>query len=240
MASQFPIFDNAPRRRTSSLRLLLVDDHPVVRAGLHALLALEADFNIIGEAGDADEGIELALRLAPDVIISDIGLGAKNGIYLVSELRKLAPGSKVLILTVHKDEEYIKAALSAGALGYVLKDAGRGDLVQAIRRVDGGDYYMCAPVSEAVVSGYLAKYVSSISLIAYELTDREREVITLVAQGKSNKLIAVHLGLSVKTVAKHRANFMYKLNLHNSAAITLFAISHGLVSPNESSQYSAH
>jgi DNA-binding NarL/FixJ family response regulator len=218
----------------------LVDDHPVVRAGPHALLALEADFDVIGEAGDADEGIDLALRLTPDVIIADIGLGAKNGIYLISELRKLAPGSKTLVLTVHKDEEYIKAALSAGALGYVLKDAGRADLVQAIRRVDDGDYYMCAPVSEAVVSGYLAKYVSSISLMSYELTEREREVITLVAQGNSNRRIAAHLRLSIKTVSKHRANFMSKLDLHNSAAVTLFAISHGLVSPDEAAQHSEH
>jgi two-component system response regulator NreC len=212
---------------------LLVDDHPVVRAGLHALLALEADFDVIGEASDADEGIELALRLTPDVIITDISLGAKNGIYLISELRKLAPASKVLVLTVHNDEEYIRAALSAGALGYVLKDAARADLVQAIRRVDVGDYYMCSPVTDAVVSGYLKTFICWTALMSYDLTEREREIMSLVAQGNSNKLIARHLALSVKTIAKHRSNFMCKLNLHNSAEVTLFALSHGLIEPDE-------
>jgi DNA-binding NarL/FixJ family response regulator len=218
----------------------LVDDHPVVRAGLHELLKLEADFDIIGEAGTAIEGIALALRMKPDIVITDISLGTKNGIYLISELGRLAPGSKVIVLTVHNDHEYIRAALAAGARGYVLKDSVRADVVQAIRTVDNDEYYMCPRVSQVVVSGYLAGSIFSSDLMAYELTHREREIITLVAQGKSNKRIATHLDLSVKTVAKHRANFMGKLNLHNSAAVTMFAISHGLVSLDEIGQQPQH
>jgi DNA-binding NarL/FixJ family response regulator len=236
-----PLFDVAPRRRFGKLRLILVDDHPVVRAGLHELLKLEADFDIIGEAGTAIEGIALALRMKPDIIITDISLGAKNGIYLITELGRLAPGSKVIVLTVHNDNEYIRAALAAGARGYVLKDSGRADLVQAIRSVDNDEYYMCPRVAQVVVSGYLAGSFSASDLkMAYELTEREREVITLVAQGRSNKRIATHLDLSVKTVGKHRSNFMRKLNLHNCAAITMFAISHGLVSPDEVGQQPQH
>lgn len=238
MAVAYPIFDNVCPQPESVLRVLLVDDHPVVRAGLRELLRLEADFSIIGETDNPLTAVDLAQRLAPDVIVTDLSVGGRTGMQLIAELHRLQPASKVLVLTVHREEEYVRRALSAGAVGYVLKDACRADLVQAIRTVHAGNYYMWPPVCDSVVARFLENYAGSATpifpdqadLTSHGLTAREREVMSLVAQGKTNKQAARHLGLSVKTVAKHRSNFMYKLNLHNIASVTLFAMSHGLLS----------
>ncbi len=240
MESLISVCDGRLPSDARRLRILLVDDHHVVRAALHALLALEADFDVVGEASDADNGIALAQQLLPDVVVTDLGMGTKNGIYLVSQLRVIAPDSKALVLTVHNDEGHIKAALLAGAHGYVLKDSCRADLVAAICAVGRGEIYLCRPVSNVVVSGFLERPCVSKSLPPLELTDRQREIITHVAQGMTNLVIARQLGLSSKTIAKHRANLMCKLHLQNSASITMFAIEHGLVSPDEIAHQSQH
>jgi DNA-binding NarL/FixJ family response regulator len=242
MAAVYPHFPYVCPQPAEVLRLLLTDDHPVVRAGVRELLRLEADFSVVGETDSPRTAVDLAQRLAPDVIVTDLGLGgaASAGMQFIAELRRLQPASKILVLTVHKEEEYVRGALSAGALGYVLKDACRADLVQAIRTVHAGNYYMCSPVCDSVVARFLEANTGSTTPIfpdqadpaSFALTAREREVITLVAQGRSNKAVARHLGLSVKTVAKHRSNFMTKLNLHNIASLTIFAMRHGLVSPH--------
>jgi len=213
--------------------LVLIDDHAILREGLHALLALESDLVVIGEADNGDEGVELVERLQPDVVVTDLAMNRRTGIQVISRVRQVAPNTRVLVLTVHNGEEYIRAALTAGADGYVLKDSSRVDLLEAIRSVVRGQRFLCAPVSAKIVSGYLGERnprpIASVQL----LTDREREILTLIALGKSNKRIAMQLILSVKTIEKHRSNFMRKLELHNTAGVTMFAICNGLVSPDQ-------
>jgi DNA-binding NarL/FixJ family response regulator len=225
--------DPRPAAIDARARLVLVDDHVILREGLSALLALEADLVVVGEAGSFDEGIALVERLQPDVVITDLAMPRGTGIQVISRVREIAPNTRVLVLTVHSSDEYVDAALMAGADGYVLKDSSRAELLQAIRSVIRGKRYLCAPVSAKIVSGYLgdrdARKIASVQL----LTNREREILTLVAHGMSNKRIALRLILSVKTIEKHRSNFMRKLGLHNTAGITMFAISKGLASPDE-------
>ena len=211
--------------------LVLVEDHAILREGLRALLELEPDLRIVGEAtngADALAAIELA---NPSLVITDIALPGGSGIELISRLRMSRRQLKILVLTAHNSEEYIRAALNAGADGYVLKDATRADLLQAIRAVLSGQTYLCSSVTAKVVSGYLhPKAEDSPDQAADQVTGREREVLTRVALGESNKLIARALGVSVKTIEKHRANLMRKLTLHNTAAVTRFAIRHGMLS----------
>jgi DNA-binding NarL/FixJ family response regulator len=211
-------------------RLVLVEDHAILREGLRALLELEPDLRIAGEAANGIDATNMVETLTPDLVITDVALPGRSGIELIACLRQLRVETKVLVLTVHNSEEYIRAALNAGAHGYVLKDASRLELLQAIRTVLSGQTYLCASVTAKVVTGYLRPKSESLSLSAVELvTEREREVLTRVALGRSNKLIARELNVSVKTVEKHRANLMRKLTLHNTAAVTRFAIRHGMV-----------
>jgi len=215
-------------------RLVLVEDHAILREGLRALLELEQDLRIAGEAANGIDAVPTVETLKPDLVITDIALPGRSGIELIGCLRALSAQMKILVLTAHNSEEYIRAALNAGAHGYVLKDASRAELLMAIRAVLGGQTYLCASVTAKVVTGYLRPKSESLSLSAVELvTEREREVLTRVALGRSNKLIARELDLSVKTVEKHRANLMRKLTLHNTAAVTRFAIRHGMVNATD-------
>ena len=210
-----------------------MDDHAILREGLRALLALESDLDVVGEADNGDDGVDVVQQTQPDVVITDLALPQRTGIELVSRVRKVAPETRVLVLTVHNSEEYIRAALSAGADGYVLKDSSRVDLLDGIRTVAQGQRYLCPPVSAKIVSGFLGERPLRPPASSQRLTDREREVLRLIALGKSNKRIALQLVLSVKTIEKHRSNFMRKLELHNTAAVTMYAICNGLVSPDE-------
>lgn len=219
--------------REARLRLVLVDDHSILREGLRALLALESDLEVVGEADNGDDGVETVRREQPDIVITDLAMPQRTGIQVIARVRKVAPSVRVLVLTVHNGEEYIKAALSAGADGYVLKDSSRADLLQAIRTIVRGQRYLCAPVSAKIVSGFLGDGEPRPASSVQHLTDREREILTLIALGKSNKRIALQLLLSVKTIEKHRSNFMRKLELHNTAGVTMFAICNGLVSPDQ-------
>ena len=208
-------------------RVLLVEDHVILREGLCALLELESELEICGTVGDASEALATVPRLQPSLVITDIALPGRSGLELIAELRTLHPEIRVLVLTAHNTEEYIRAALNAGAHGYVLKDSGRADLLQAVRAVLAGGHYLCGGVATKVVSGF----VNGADMKAADgstrvVTDRERQVLTRVALGKSNKCIARDLGLSVKTVEKHRANLMRKLTLRNTAAVTMFALRH--------------
>ena len=214
-----------PRRR-----LVLIEDHAILREGLRALLELEPDLRVAGEASNGIDANATIETCNPDLVITDIALPGRSGIELIVAQRQQRPELKILVLTAHNSEEYIRAALNAGAHGYVLKDASRAELLQAIRTVLTGQTYLCASVTAKVVTGYLRPKSESLSLSAVELvTEREREVLTRVALGRSNKLIARELAVSVKTVEKHRANLMRKLTLHNTAAVTRFAIRHGMV-----------
>ena len=217
----------SPGRKT---RILLVEDHAILREGLCALLELESDFTIAGNAGDVAEALAAVQELRPHLVISDIALPGRSGIELIGELRAHFPDTRVLVLTAHNTDEYIRAALNAGAHGYVLKDSGRSDLLHAIRVVVAGQQYLCPPVAARIVSGFVSGYDPKRGQSPSDLvTCRERQVLTRIALGKSNKIIARDLGLSVKTVEKHRSNVMRKLTLHNTAAVTLFALRHGFI-----------
>ncbi len=211
-------------------RLVLVEDHAILREGLRALLELESDLTIVGEATNGLDALPTVQSLAPSLVITDIALPGRSGIELIGYLRQLPRQPKILVLTAHNSEEYIRAALNAGAHGYVLKDASRAELLQAIRAVLDDQTYLCASVTAKVVTGYLRPKTAGLPLPTAELvTGREREVLIRVALGRSNKLIARELLLSVKTVEKHRANLMRKLTLHNTAAVTRFAIRNGML-----------
>ena len=214
----------------SKTRIVLVEDHAILRDGLRALLELERDLAVVGSVGDAAAAVALIRDLKPQLIISDVALPGRSGIALIGELLALNPDTRLLVLTAHGEEEYIRAALNAGAHGYVLKDSGREDLIRAIRAVVSGRQYLCAAVAAKVVSGFVSGLAPKRALSAEGLvTGRERQVLTRIALGQSNKSIARELGLSVKTIEKHRANLMRKLTLHNTAAVTLYALRHGFI-----------
>lgn len=214
----------------SQNRILIVEDHTLLRQGLLAMLSMEPDLQVVGEAVDGRQGIRLAGSLAPTLILMDLTMPGTNGTEAITEIKKRDPGIRILVLTVHKAEEYIRAALQAGADGYVLKHATRDELMLAIRSLLGGKTYLSPDVAEKVVTGYLDGGTGLHAPSAWEsLTLREREVLKLIAEGHANKHIASYLCLSVKTVEKHRSNLMRKLNLHNAAALTAFAIERGMV-----------
>jgi DNA-binding NarL/FixJ family response regulator len=217
---------------TPGIRVLLVEDHAILREGLRALLEIEPDLEVVGDCADTDAALAAFEQLKPDLVMTDLALNGRSGIELIAELHNRSATTPVLVLTAHNTEEYIRAALNAGARGYVLKDSGRAELLQAIRSVVSGGQYLCGSVVAKVVTGFVTgrearRGGSPESLV----TGRERQVLTRIALGQSNKVIARDLGLSVKTVEKHRANLMRKLTLHNAAAITLFALRHGFIDP---------
>lgn len=212
-------------------RVLIAENHTIVRDGLSSILSSEPDLEIVGEIEDGIQAVKSAAKLQPDLILMDLSMPRMNGLEATQEIRKTDPDIKILILTVHKDDEHILASLKAGANGYVLKEARRSELLSAMRYVLEGKYYLSPGVSEIIVSGYLDGQQKSNSLSMWDtLTKREREIIKLIAEGYKNREIADHLYISVKTVEKHRANLMQKLNLHNSVELTVFAVKKGLIS----------
>lgn len=216
-------------------RIVVAEDHAILREGVRSLLSSNPDLEVVGEAGDGREAIECVDKLKPDLMITDLSMPRMNGVDAVREIKKRNPDTKVIVLTVHKTEEYILATLQAGADGYLLKDSTYAELLMAVRYVLGGKQYISPGISEKVLEGYLEGRKTLKTRTSWEtLTGREREVLTLVAEGYRNKEIAGELGISVKTVEKHRANLMEKLNLHNAQALTAFAVEKGLV-PGEQS-----
>jgi DNA-binding NarL/FixJ family response regulator len=223
---RLPTIEAKPR-----IRILLVEDHAILREGLKALIELESDFDVIGEFCSVDESLDGIRDLQPDIVVTDLGLPGRSGIELLSEIKRLSPTTRKLVLTAHENEEYIRAALNAGADGYVLKDANSAELMLGIRTVSLGQQYLCRAIATKILSGYLSGDQRPASVTATQsITGREREVLTRIALGNSNKLIARELGVSPKTVEKHRSNLMRKLQLHNAAAITMFAIRNGMTS----------
>lgn len=212
-------------------RILLVEDHTLLRQGLCSLLSTDPNIEVIGEADNGKDAIRLAVTLAPNLILMDLSMPGTNGTESIREIKKRYPGIKILVLTVHMAEEYIREALHAGADGYVLKHATRDELILAIKSVLNGKTYLSPDIAEKVVSGYLDGGKGINPMSAWDsLTLREREVLKLIAEGQGNKHIASYLCVSVKTVEKHRSNLMRKLNLHNAAVLTSFAIEKGMVS----------
>lgn len=211
-------------------RLLIADDHALLRAGLRALLAREPDFEVVGEADNGRDVVGLAGTLSPDLVLMDITMPGTNGIEAIANLKRRYPAIRVLVLTIHNTHEYIQESLSAGADGYILKGASQDELRLAVRTVLRGKVYLSPDISECIVSGYLGAGKSAVPASAWnKLTQREREVLKLIAEGNSSKLIAEYLYLSVKTVDKHRSNLMNKLDIHNASRLTGFAIKQGLL-----------
>jgi DNA-binding NarL/FixJ family response regulator len=212
-------------------RIVIAEDHTILREGLRALLSSNPDFEIVGEAQDGREAIRCVEKLKPHLILTDLSMPRMNGMDAIREIRRKSPETKILVLTVHKTEEYILATLQAGADGYLLKDSTHAELLAAVRHVLSGKHYISPGISDKVLDGYLEGRKSLKIRTSWEtLTQREREILKLIAEGYKNKQIADDLCISVKTVEKHRANLMEKLNLHNVQALTTFAIEKGLVS----------
>jgi DNA-binding NarL/FixJ family response regulator len=211
-------------------RIVIAEDHTILREGLRALLASDPEFDVVGDAEDGLEAIKSVKSLTPDVVIMDLSMPRMNGVAAIKEIKRITPNTKIVVLTVHKNEEYILAAFQAGSDGYVLKYASHEELVSAIRTVLKGQPYLSPAVSAVVLEAYLdgQKGLSSQSPFRM-LTNRETEVLKLIAEGYRNRQIADLLGISVKTVERHRANLMKKLDLHSGAALTAFALENGLI-----------
>jgi DNA-binding NarL/FixJ family response regulator len=211
-------------------RIVIAEDHTILREGLRALISSQEDLEVVGEAGDGREAVRQVEDLMPDLILMDLSMPKMNGIEAIREIRKRIPQTKILALTVHKTEEFILEVLQAGADGYIPKDASSNELMMAIRSVLMGKRYLCPSVSRVVIEGYLEARRTPESSTPWDtLTKREREILKLIAEGHKNKEIADYLCISVKTVEKHRANLMKKLDLHSAAALTAYAMERGLV-----------
>jgi two-component system response regulator NreC len=212
------------------IRLLLVDDHAVVRTGLRMMLEGEQDIEIVGEADSASEALNQISLLQPDVVLMDIGLPDMSGIDATREIKQLAPDIAVVALTIHEDEEYFFKMLDAGASGYVPKRAAPEELITAIRVTAQGEVYLYPSLAKLLVSDYLSQSQQPRNRATLDgLTPREFEVLTLLADGASNLEIAEQLNISPKTVARHRENIMGKLNLHSRAELVKYAIRKGII-----------
>jgi two-component system response regulator NreC len=210
-------------------RILIAEDHTILRQGLNALLSSSQEFEVVGEVADGREAVRSVERLMPDLVLMDLSMPRMNGTEALGEIKKRYPDVKVLVLTVHKSEEYILATLQAGADGYVLKDVTHMELIIAIKSVLAGKAYLSPEVSEKVIEGYLEGKSPRPKSSWDTLTQREREILKMIAEGHKNKEIADHLCISAKTVEKHRANLMQKLNLHSASSLTAYAVEKGLV-----------
>jgi DNA-binding NarL/FixJ family response regulator len=216
--------------------VVLVEDHVMLREGLIALLELDPGVEIVGSAGCYQDALATIEANDPALIITDIALPDQSGIDLITELRARGSQIPILILSQHKSAEYIRAAFRAGASGYLLKESNYAELMQGMRAVSAGRKFLCGSASTAILSRYVGDMNGEPGRTPDALiTEREREVLTRIALGQSNKDAARALGLSVKTVEKHRSNLMRKLKLHNTASVTMFAIRYGLVGKDQGS-----
>lgn len=211
------------------IRLLLVDDHAVVRVGLRMMLQGEADIEILGEAGSAGDAIEAAGRLSPTLILMDIGLPDMSGIDATREIKKRFPNIVIVALTIHEDQEYFFKMLEAGASGYVPKRAAPDELLTAIRTAAAGEVYLYPSLAKLLVRDFLGQTPPQPASPENELTRREQEVLAHLAEGASNAEIAAALVISPKTVERHRENIMRKLNLHSRAELVRYAIRKGII-----------
>jgi two-component system response regulator NreC len=214
----------------SKIRVLLAEDHTVVRQGLRKILESDPEIEIGGEVGDGRGAVESAKRLRPTVVVIDIGLPGLNGIEATNQIMKSTDGVSVLILSMHSDDVYVRQALKAGAKGYLLKDSEDLDLIKAVKSLARGGSYFSPTVSKVLLDGYLSDSGTGGGEDALSrLTGREREVLQLISEGKTNKEIARILSLSINTVESHRKHVMEKLDLHNTAEIVRFAVRKGIV-----------
>ncbi|MDH4125015.1 MAG: response regulator transcription factor [Gammaproteobacteria bacterium] len=211
-------------------KILIVDDHTLMRNGLEAMLASEADFEVVGVAADGKSAIRVASELQPDVVLMDLTMPLTSGIDAIVQIKRKHPQMKIVALTYHKDAKFIHATLQAGADAYVLKDDSRTELLAALRNVLGGKSYLSPSIAGTVVAGYVSGSTKPTDSSSWDiLTSRERQVLKLIAEGKRTKEIAIYLSLSPKTVEKHRTSMMKKLDLHNVSEVTVYAIQNSFI-----------
>jgi two-component system, NarL family, nitrate/nitrite response regulator NarL len=220
--------------KSQTIRVLLADDHPVVRRGLQFCLSKENRLKVVGEATSGEEAIEQALKLQPDVVLMDISMPGMSGLDATMRLRQEAPDIKVLVLSVHNNRDYIFRIIQAGAHGYISKEASTDELIQAIDSVQSGKTFFSPEIAQAALQ-QLVQNGGKKEPFA-QLTSREREVLVLIAEGKSNKEIATKLGIGVRTIETHRERIMRRLDIHSVAGLTKFAIANGLVPLEASAQ----
>jgi len=215
----------------SKIRILIADDHSIVREGVRMILDGQEDFEVVGEASTGRQALEEARRLRPDVVVMDISMPDMTGIEATAKIRSELSGTQVMGLTMHEDESYVFALLKAGAAGYVLKRAAAEDLVAAVRAAHQGEAFLYPTVAKLVVQDFLQRATAQDRATLDGLTEREREVLTLIAEGLTNQEIAGRLYISIKTVQTHRAHIMEKLNLHDRTELVRYAIRKGLIEP---------
>jgi len=215
----------------AAFRILVADDHEVVRKGLVALLQAQPDWEVCGEAGDGRDAVDKATQLRPDVVILDIGMPSLNGLEATRQILKLNPQARVLILTLHDSDQVVREVLNAGARGFLLKSDAARDLVAAVEALRRDKTYFTSKVAAMVLEGYLKGGTPTAvpTVGRSRLTPREREIVQLLAEGKSTKEVAVALGLSVKTAETHRSNIMRKLQLHSVSDLVLYAVRNNIV-----------
>ena len=217
-----------------SYKIVIAEDHTILREGMKSLLSAQSDFEVVGEAEDGRRAIEHAEKFKPDLMLTDLSMPRMNGMEAIREIKKVSPKTKVLVLTVHNAEEYILGTFRSGADGYALKDTGWPELQMAIRTVLAGKPYVSPGISDKVIDGYLTgRKELELTSIWETLTPREREIMKLIAEGYRSKEIAGQLYISPKTVERHRANLMEKLNLHNVQELTAVAIERGIIEKEE-------
>lgn len=209
-------------------RVVIAEDHTILREALHAMLSSNFNIEVVGEAKDGREAIQCVTKLMPDLILMDLSMPKMNGMEAIREIKRQCPGTRVLVLTVHKNEEYLLASLQHGADGYITKDANLSELKIAIESILGGKSYISAEISEKLIEEHVGGK-KTLKCSWDTVTQREREVLKLIAEGYTNKKIADFCNISVKTVEKHRANLMKKLDLHKASALTALAIEKGLI-----------
>jgi two-component system nitrate/nitrite response regulator NarL len=219
------------------IKILIADDHPVVRKGLWSCLSAKANLKIVGEACDGAEALRKVKEVSPDIVLMDLAMPQKDGLEVTNLLRKAAPDVKVLILSMQTNRNTVLRIIKAGARGYVLKDAPPDELVRAIEAVNAGEAFFSPPVAQIALNQYVTDADDTKPLA--KLSERESEVIALIAEGKSNKEIAVHLGIGVRTIETHRERIMRKLDIHSVAGLTKFAIANGMIAMDETTKRAA-
>ena len=213
------------------IKVLLADDHTIVRQGLRVLLESEPDITVVGEAATGREAVQLTKRLLPDVVVMDIAMPNLNGVEATRQITKEVPGVKLLVLSSYNDDEYVHQVTGAGATGYLLKQTAAIDLIKAVRETKNGNAFFSPAISKRLVERYREAFLNGAPVKegTSQLTSREAEVLQLIAEGKANKQIAAELCISIKTVEKHRQHLMEKLNIHDTAGLTRYAISSGII-----------
>jgi two-component system response regulator NreC len=217
-------------KKAMSIRILLADDHKVLREGLRALLQRAEDMEIVAEAGDGRSTVALARELSPDLVVMDIGMGNVNGIDATREIAAICPGVKILALSMHGDEQFVTGMFAAGASGYLIKDCAAEELSLAIRTIVAGGTYLSPPISRVLVKEYVGRPSRGDLWASSVLTGKEREILQLLAEGKTSRQIASCLGMNVRTIEGHRRGIMRKLDIHTTAELTKYALRMGITS----------